>query len=60
MRLTFGVPMGSILEPLLFLLFINNFINAISCTPRLFADDACLFFSSNKLSLVSLQTLVGY
>ena len=54
---TFGVRQGPILEPLLFLLYINDLHNGISCTPHVFADDTCLFVSSNKLS--SLETYMN-
>ena len=37
-----GVPQGSILDPVLFLIYINNLSNAIISKPRLFADDTCL------------------
>ena len=42
-----GVPQGSTLGPLLFLLYINDLIICSSITPRLFADDACLIFNDD-------------
>ena len=38
-----GVPQGSVIEPLLFLLFINDMPNEIKCNIQLFADDAKIF-----------------
>ncbi len=38
-----GVPQGSVIGPLLFLLFINVMPNEIKCNIRLFADDANIF-----------------
>ena len=54
-RINSGVPQGSELEPILFLLYINDLPNAFSSPPRLFADDAFLLYSS--IDIHQLQSL---
>ena len=39
------VPQGSVLGPLLFLVYVNNLPNAFSLNIKMFADDTVLFYS---------------
>ena len=39
-----GVPQGSILHHLLFLIYMNDLANGLSSNAKSFADDASLFF----------------
>ena len=56
-----GVPQGSVLGPLLFILYVNDIQNALDfSTAHLFADDTCLLlsdFNPNNLHLNSKSEL---
>ena len=53
--ITYGVAQGSILGPLLFLLYINDLNNSVNCLPRLFADDTCLIIDSPNLASLEIE-----
>ena len=44
-----GVPQGSVLGPLLFLIYVNDIAENLLSLVRLFADDSSLFFSATNL-----------
>ena len=49
-KVTSGVPQGTVLGPLMFLLFINEIHENLDSTLRLFADDALLYRSINTVN----------
>ena len=51
----YGVPQGSVLGPLLFLLYINDLENSCNSTPRLFADDTCVIAKGTSPAQLELQ-----
>jgi len=59
-KVTSGVPQGTVLGPLMFLLFINDFHENIDSTLRLFADNALLYQTINSVNdCAILQNDIG-
>jgi hypothetical protein len=48
-----AVPQGSILRPLLFIIFINDLFPHITCRIYIFADDIVILFAHKNSTLVN-------
>ena len=56
-----GVPQGSVISPLLFLIAIND-LNPVGVSKSMFADDTAIWFSHKNLELVTsrIQAAMDY
>ena len=54
-KLSCGVPQGSILGPLLFLLYVNDMPQAVNSDILLYADDTCLIYTGKDIKTIDEQ-----
>ena len=54
-KLLCGVPQGSILGPLLFLLYVNDMPQAVNSDLLLYADDTCLIYTGKEINTIEEQ-----
>ena len=51
-HIKYGVPQGSILGPLLFLIYVNDMSQSVNCDLLLYADDSCLTVTHKDINYI--------
>ena len=51
-----GVPQGSILGPILFLIYVNDMSQAVECDLYLYAGDSCLLFQHKNVTEIKINS----
>ena len=54
-KVSCGVPQGSILQPLLFLIYVNDMPQAVKSNLFLYADDSCLMYRHRDVNQIEKQ-----
>ena len=57
----YGVPQGSVLGPLLFIMYINDLPSVTKyCKVHLYADDTLLFFESSSVQAIKAALILNH
>ena len=54
-QIKYGFPQGSILGPLHYIIYVNDFSNTINCNSKLYADDTCLIIKEKSIDSIRLS-----
>ena len=54
-QIKYGVPQESILGPLLYIIYVNDFSNVINCNSKLYAYDTCLIIKEKSIDSIRLS-----